>query len=95
MSILSILKDVFKRNFHPSQPEYWATKFWGGTESKTGIRVDEDSAMKYSAYSAGIRIIAETIASLPLNVYKDLPDGGKQKETKKHSNQLKNQTLLW
>ena len=82
MSILSILRDVIKRNFHPSQPEYWATKFWGGIESKTGIRVDEDSAMKYSAYSAGIRIIAETIASLPLNVYRDLLGGGKQKETK-------------
>lgn len=87
MSILDTLKDVIKRalkgpNFHPRNPSYWATKFWGGIESKTGIRVDEESAMKYSAYFSGIKLIAESIASLPLNVYRDLPAGGKQKETK-------------
>src|SRR4030042_750996 len=87
MNILSTLKEVIKRalktgSFHPSNPSYWAQKFWGGIESKAGVRVDEDSAMKYSAYFSGIKLIAESIASLPLNVYKDLSGGGKQKETK-------------
>lgn len=83
MSILTIFKDVFKRDFHPSDPSYWAKKFWyGGTESKAGVPVDEDTAMKYSAYSSGIRIISETIASMPLNIYEDMGDKGKRKATK-------------
>lgn len=79
MSILSILKDVIKRNFHPRDPEYWARKFWGGTESKSGVPVDEESAMKYSAYSSGVRLIAKSIAMFPLNVYKDKGEKGKEK----------------
>ena len=79
MSILDSLRRAFKRSFHPRDPEYWAKKLWGGMESKSGVSVDEDSAMTYSAYSAGIRIISETIASMPLNIYENLGEKGKRK----------------
>ena len=81
MNIFESIKKVL-RSFHPRDPEYWAKRFWGGTESKSGVPVDEETAMKYSAYSSGIRLIAETIASLPLNIYENLDDRGKRKATK-------------
>jgi HK97 family phage portal protein len=79
LNIFKTLQKVFR--FHPRNPSYWAQKFWGGIESKSGISIDEETAMKYTVYYAGIRIIAETIASLPLNIYKRL-DKGKEKDTK-------------
>lgn len=66
---------------HPRNPDYWLRRFFGGIESEAGIQVSEETAMSYSAVYACVRIIAETIASLPLNIYKRLPSGGKQKDT--------------
>ena len=37
--------------------------------SKTGVQVSEDNALTFSAVYAAVRIISETIASIPLNVY--------------------------
>lgn len=82
MALLDLLKRIFR--FHPRDPSYWAQKFWGGVESLTGVKVNEETAMKFSAYYAGVRIISETIASLPLNVYRRLPGGGKEKDTDHH-----------
>lgn len=47
--------------------------------SDAGKNVTPESAMRTSTVYACVRVIAETIASLPFNVYQDLPDGGSQK----------------
>lgn len=54
----------------------WLTDLFGNMSS-TDIVVTENNAMQVSAVFACVRIIAETVASLPLNVYERLPDGGK------------------
>lgn len=46
--------------------------------TSAGVRVDEDTALNYSACWAATRILAETIASLPLWLYRRLPGGGKE-----------------
>lgn len=53
----------------------------GVTPSAAGISVTPESAMRLSAVSACVRIIAESIASLPLHVYRRLPDGRRQRVT--------------
>jgi len=50
-----------------------------GPDSATGIKVDERSALTSNAVWACVRILSETIAALPLHVYRNLPDGGKAK----------------
>jgi HK97 family phage portal protein len=50
--------------------------FFGGTAS--GKTVNERTAMQTTAVYACVRILAETIASLPLNVYRST-DNGKEK----------------
>jgi HK97 family phage portal protein len=45
----------------------------------TGLKVSPDSAMRVAAVFACVRVIAETVASLPLVVYRTLPNGGKER----------------
>ena len=48
-------------------------------KSKAGQNVNEITAMQSSAVYACVRILAESIAALPLHVYQYRKDGGKEK----------------
>lgn len=64
-----------------SNPQAWLVDmFTGGTKSATGVNVTPDRALQASAVHACVRVLSETIASLPLHVYKRL-DRGKEKAT--------------
>jgi len=76
MGILTTLFD--KRTSYGPEDDHWFTSALG-TKSKTGLAISETSALTYSAVWACVRVIAETCASLPLNVYQRLPGGGKRK----------------
>ena len=52
--------------------------FYFGTAS-SGERVDEKSAMQISTVYACVRLLAETVAGLPLHLYR-YTDGGSGKE---------------
>jgi HK97 family phage portal protein len=60
-------------------PSTWLIDLLGGPDSATGIKVNEDTALTSNAVWSCVRIISETIAALPLHVYRNLPDGGKAK----------------
>lgn len=64
-----------------ANPQAWLVDmFTGGTKSATGLNVTPDRALQASAVYACVRVLAETIASLPLHVYKRLARG-KEKAT--------------
>ena len=73
----------FKRLFHSrDKPKDF---FTGGSifhfgRSSSGQTVNEKTAMQMSAVYACVRIIAEAIAQIPLNVYRLTVDGGKEKD---------------
>lgn len=50
-----------------------------GVDSAAGIRVTPDSAMRSEAVYSCVRVRSETLAAMPLIVYKRLPDGGKER----------------
>ena len=50
-----------------------------GKPSSTGINISPDGALANTAVFACVRVLAETIAGLPLPVFERLPDGGKQR----------------
>ena len=56
----------------------------GGMVTKAGTYVTPESAMRASAVYAAIRLLSETIGSLPLIIYKRLPNGGREK-AREHS----------
>ncbi|MGO4181218.1 phage portal protein [Paenibacillus sp. TAF43_2] len=47
--------------------------------SNTGLDVNEETAMKFVTVYSCLRVLSETIASLPLNVYKERKGGGSDK----------------
>lgn len=62
---------------HQLQANY--SFLFGPTSS--GRTVTERSAMQMTAVYSCVRILAEAIAGLPLHVYRDGADGGKEKAT--------------
>ena len=55
---------------NPQSPQYWVKKLFGALETSTGIEVDEDRALTYSAVWAAINIISGAVGFLPFLVYK-------------------------
>ena len=62
-----------------SNPDKWLTNLFGGGQSYTGKKINEDTAMTYTAVLAAVRIISETIASLPLVLYERQEPRGKKR----------------
>lgn len=58
-----------------SRPSRWLVEMFGGAEAKSGARVNEKTAVQVTAVFACVRLLAQTIASLPLHTYKRLPEG--------------------
>ena len=50
-----------------------------GQLSNSGVEVDEETALKISAVYACVKVISETVASLPLNLLKELTNGDSEK----------------
>lgn len=59
-------------------PEKWLVDWVGGHETKSGVRINTQTAIQCVGVLSCTRIVAETLASLPLKVYERLEDGGKK-----------------
>lgn len=70
MSIRSRIAKFFRAH---TTPDPWQDGWWYGNtnyESKTGLDVNQDNSLTYSAVWACVKVISEDLASLPLFVYK-------------------------
>ena len=78
---LFTLLDRFKASSSDRSP--WGDFFFEpvSVRSVSGMRVSADSAMRLAAVYACVRILSETMASLPLVVYRARADGGKDRVT--------------
>ena len=57
-------------------PNHWIVKLTQSLSSKSGVSVTPESAINTSAVFACVRVIAETVASLPLHIYQRIPGKG-------------------
>lgn len=64
----------FKRS-NITNPTKWLAELFGARSSKTGVTVNETTAMYYTTVYACVKVISESIASLPLIVYERLDRG--------------------
>jgi HK97 family phage portal protein len=62
-----------------ANPQGWFVDWLGGGQSSTGLNVNETTAMQSTGVYACVKILAETIGSLPLHVYQEQRDGSKLK----------------
>lgn len=60
---------------HAPDADYWYQP--RGSMSTAGVAVDAEAAQKVSAYYAGVRLLSNDVAKLPLDIFQRLPDGGK------------------
>lgn len=67
-----------ERRQHPAQEPSWIGG-WG--DSPTGVVVNERMALTYSAVWACVRVLAESLAVLPLILYERGQNGGKRRLT--------------
>lgn len=72
MKIFSKLKNVFKRS-RAEWDDFWFTRVLPGVWA--GNDVNEESALQMSAVYACIRILSDTVAHLPLKLYRRQGDG--------------------
>lgn len=73
------MADWFGKTIRLTDGEFWAA--FSGRESSSGKVVTIDSAMQLSAVWACVRLISETIATLPLGLYRRQADGGRESAT--------------
>ncbi len=76
-------KGLFKRSENlsdPINPKDWLLKYlFSGFKTFSGRSVNAESSVENTAVLACVRIISETVASLPLNLYREMEKGGKER----------------
>lgn len=55
---------------HPSNPDRWFIRAMRGSDTMSGLEVGPDEALSSTAVFAGVRWLAENVASVPLGVYR-------------------------
>ena len=78
MKVLAFFRGLFKSRDKPQDSYYFSGAPFLFGKSISGANVNEFSAMRVSAVYACVRILAESIAALPLHVY-EYKDGGKER----------------
>lgn len=54
---------------------------FGGAASASGVTVTPEAALRCPTVYASVKVIAESVAQLPLHLYRRTPDGGKERAT--------------
>jgi len=82
-AICNILDAKIKRRSGTAHPAQWLIDvFTGGTESASGVNVNEQSALKYTPFWSAVRIISGTQGALPFLVYQRISDEDKKRAPK-------------
>lgn len=58
-----------------ARPERWLLDALGARPTNSGVQVNEETALRSSAVFAAVRVLSESVASLPLIVYRRLGRG--------------------
>lgn len=77
---MSAVKEWLQRRFISILDlDKWMDMQVGGTETASGVYVNENTALNATGVLACVKILSETVASLPLPVYQRLQPRGKQR----------------
>jgi HK97 family phage portal protein len=75
--ITRLLKKPEKRSIGEDWQWPWLWNALRGSMSKSGVNVTPETALTSTVVFACVRVLAESVASLPLIIYRKRPDGGK------------------
>jgi len=69
-------------------PSSWLINLLNGSESQSGIPVNDESSQRLAAVYACNRVLADFIGSLPVGLYRKLPGGGSEPADRRPENKL-------
>jgi HK97 family phage portal protein len=80
---MSLIRSLLERRSWPPAPDedFWYQNAGYGSSTFAGIPVTEDTALRSATVFACIRLLSSTGGSLPLQVFRRLPDAGKELAT--------------
>ena len=81
MGLLSRLLDQGDDDIRTSPELEGFLQVYGSNDTYAGISITPEQALRVSTVHACVKILAETIALLPLLLYRRLPDGGRERAT--------------
>jgi len=84
MKLPNFLTSLFRSSVQGPRPlkdPVLVQYFGSGSNSGSGMSVTPDTAMSHDAVYGCVRVLAETMAQLPLHVYERTDDDGKQRAT--------------
>lgn len=81
MSLLELITRFYKRTERRNLPEWVNAVGVALSDGAYPIAVGTDQAMRVSAVFSCVRILADTVASLPLVLYRRRPDGSRERAT--------------
>lgn len=70
---------LWKKLSGVSSPQRWLVDWAGGGKARSGVAVNETTALNYSACWCATRIIAESIACIPPITYQRVRTGGRER----------------
>jgi len=65
-----------------TNPSEWLRDAFGGVTTWAGTRVNQRTALQYAPFFSGVRLIAQTVAGIPLITYRRLDPRGKMRDRK-------------
>ena len=74
---MGIIESLMERRASLAEPSNWLINAFGGAATDSGVNVNEAIALQYSAVYACVRVLAESVASLPLPLCRQLTPRGK------------------
>lgn len=83
---MGIIRSALRASAGPlsgiATPEKWVVDWiTGSVGNSAGIRVDEETALTYSAWYGAVRVISEDVAKLPLPLYERMQPRGRRRAT--------------
>lgn len=78
------LRNLFtteKKSASLADPSSALVSLFGGTPSTAGVPVTPDSALRDPTVFASVKVLSESVAQLPLHLYRRTDDGGKERAT--------------
>jgi HK97 family phage portal protein len=76
---MGLISRLLVKNYSMADFDSDVRAWMRGRITNSGVAVNEDSALRYVTVYSCVRVLAETLGSLPLIVYRERPDGGRDK----------------
>jgi len=77
--VSGLLTRLFERREHPSSESGWERIFGMGSSTPAGVEVTVEGSLASAVVYACVRVLAESIAMLPLITYRRMASGGKER----------------